>query len=179
MPKKASLLEMAQVRRNPLRAIGVDILNPNPDIISPELRKYKPEFIKGNVDNIRVPEAPDLVTMCHVLQWTPDPLSAIINAAVQLKVGGVICANDLSSIFDFICDDYGRPVSLFKRDGKGYPYFIQLNDCESSKSIVLQKTDQVKDSDKLLQAWFGKAPRLVSKKLQGNRWNFQYFYSNL
>ncbi|HPM42781.1 MAG TPA: class I SAM-dependent methyltransferase, partial [Candidatus Omnitrophota bacterium] len=60
-------------------AIGID------DILS---RQF--EFIKADVVSVRLPEKMDVITNIAGLQYTDDPLQAIVNLYNQLKAGGTL-----------------------------------------------------------------------------------------
>lgn len=160
-----ALLLADSLKRNNLRAIGVDILPPDRRAIFPPYRKYQPEFRKDNIDEFTFPEAADLVTLCYVLRWTRDPLCALVNAAAQTKVGGIVCANNIDRILDAKCNNLGLNDSLFYGRREDFPGFqLQSEPSNDPATIVLKKVDEMTKPEEILQSWFGRIPQLISKK---------------
>lgn len=162
-----------------LRAIGIDVLPPDPNAIFASYRKYTPEFTRADIDNSRFPEMADLVTLCNVLLWTRDPLSALANAAAQTKVGGVICANNLNGIYETVGEQTYQSLfrkRIYMQNGE-FAGFQLLNNLSSfPEAVVLRKVDPLNTPEEIAQAWLGSIPKLHLRTSAGVRGGFDYYY---
>ena len=91
-----------QLSRN-VSCTNVDLFERNDDEIRPDEAEYiakyygytltpdnKPNFIKANVENVKLPNSADIITSIESLQYLNNPLLAICNWYNQLSQNGLV-----------------------------------------------------------------------------------------
>jgi len=166
--------------RNNLRAIGVDVLPPDPKAIFFAYREYQPEFQIADIDTFEFPEAADIVTLSNVLFWTGDPLRALANAAAQTKVGGVICAEALVRINETSEQHKQEPlfqkrIAMHNGQFAGFQLLHKTNNWLDA--VVLQKIEPLDTPEAVQEAWFGAVPQLQLRIPScSNGFNYHYAF---
>lgn len=182
---------IARKNEGSIRTIGVDILEPDWELAKLKMRRgadpidcqlaeedYAPELYEGDIDVFEFPEPADLVTLSSVLYWTGDPLQALANAASQVKVGGVLCANGLSAIDETDGRMKGNLFNarIFARNQPVEGFTILSENKSYADAVVLQKTDDISNPSEILNNWFGAVPMLTDRNQTSRRF-FNYSYA--
>lgn len=134
------------------------------DLLNPLLNI---SFHKADIDDFVFPQKADLVTICHALMHTRDPLQTVINAAAQTERGGIICFNNLPRIHGVKESLHGSlfdKVFGLKGGLSGFSTIKQTCD-----ALIIRKNDE--------QAWFGGLPKLVERYKVPRDVGYHFLYS--
>ena len=136
-----------------LAAYGYDAISANNDAIPEGLdkeglkkdimhEKYAPKIIKADITNVVFEEKPDIVTAVNALFWTRDPLQVFANTARQLKIGGVLCFNNMRNLHtdDIIVTNLFQKIIRYNQGLPGFKIIPTFDN-----SIVARKVSEQED----------------------------------
>lgn len=181
---------------------GIDVLDPDEAKIKKLIaayprkfpkdllaKKYEPHFIKEDIASVKLPEQPDISTLCEVLYYTRDPLRVIDNVLAQSAMGGLVGINGLSRIHmssspepekgNDIGHLLGPWLDSFKDKIPGFdtPY-LQHNTIFGPDEIILVKQTSANTPEEINHLLNFDKYRLIQSQELNIQGGLEYYYWN-